>query len=516
MHEKILLIRPQNLYGMQNYPPFGLILIGSALRRQGYTVQIMVGDGTAEFTLQAAEAAEGALFVGLTATTAEIQDTINLSRALRRRHGHRVPLVWGGWHVTLFPEQMEASDLVDFAVVGDGEEAILKIAESLRAGAGCGHGDQALPARSGKIVQTVPVDLDSLPIPDYELAPDLESFVTRPLNDKFQEYCSGPLRWLPYQSSRGCPYSCAFCINPSTRNRKYRPRNPVKTAAELAEIVNKYRVDHIKIIDDNFFVQKGRVWEIFQEVERLGVKFTWDAECRIDYLRPGFVDDAMFAFLKRNGLVQLTFGIESGSLETLKRMRKGGNSGPEYAVRAVARCAEYGIVVRGSFILDIPGDTSQDIIETVKLIRRLRQYPKFACGVHTYRPYPKSPLCEDLILQGKFYQPESLEAWNDEAAVRQFTDTGAKRVWQGNYHLSSKVSFYESLESGFWLKPHQLTNQVVRSINNAFISLAKFRNRHQFYALPLDKALYLPLKDFYMRRLKRTRLQGQGVAKKCV
>ena len=354
---------------------------------------------------------------------------------------------------------------------------------------------------NGKVVDRSFVDLDELYPPRYDLLPNIDSYITRPLNDKFLEYYEGDFRWLPYESSRGCPFPCAFCINSVTGNRKYRAKSAKKTAHEIADLVTKYRLTHVKIIDDLFFVKIDRVREIFEETERLGVKFTWDAECRVDFFKEDFMDDKMFAFLKGNGLVELTFGIESGSLDTLRRMRKGGKAGPKFAIAAIEMCAKHGIASRGSFILDIPGDKPEHIMETVELIRKLRRYPKFACGVHTYRPYPRSPLCEQLIREGKFYQPATLEGWEDNDSVRQFTDTAVERIWQANYKLSSKVSFYESLESGFWIKPHQLSNPIARFINQAFIKIASLRNQHKFYAFAIDKTIYIQFKNFCIKHL---------------
>jgi anaerobic magnesium-protoporphyrin IX monomethyl ester cyclase len=411
-------------------------------------------------------------------------------------HGPGLPLVWGGWHPTLFPEQTAASDLADFVVAGDGETALLAIADYLT-------GKTAI--RPGPVVKTPFVDLNNLPPPRFEVLPDLEDFLTRPLSDKFLEYHRGRFRWLPYQTSRGCPYSCAFCINPTTGNRKYRARAPLTAAREMADLARRHRLTHIKIIDDNLFVQRERVRAMFEEVEHLGVPFTWDAECRIDYFRQGFVDDNMLAFLKRTGLIQLTFGIESGSPDTLKRMRKGSGFSPEHAVNAVAMAHKHGIVVRGSFILDIPGDTVADIKQTVGLIRKLRRFPKFSCGVHTYRPYPKSSLCEEILRKGRFHQPDTLEAWEDDATIRQFTDTTVVRHWQDNYRLSSRVSFFQSLESGFWLKQHQLPSRILGIANRIFIALAKIRNRTQIYALPLEKPLYIVFKDWCLRRFRHGR-----------
>lgn len=503
MKSSVVLVRPQNLYNIQNYPPLGLIQMGTVLSHAGYKVKIMINDGKEHFAHHLIKAAADALFVGITATTAEVHDAIRLAKMLREAYGNKLPIVWGGWHVTLFPEQMEKSDLVDFAVVGEGEDAILKIAETLSLGSGnaARGATDSTCLQPTRVIKSPFIDLDGLPLPDFNLVPDIDTFIVRPLSDKFQEYYSKRMRWLPYESSRGCPYLCAFCINPSTRNRKYRAKNPDKVAYGIAELTTKHKLSHVKIIDDNFFIQINRVRAILKEMERLGVKYTWDAECRLDYIRDGFVDDELFKILKRSGLVQLTFGIESGSPDTLRRMHKGGKVGPESAMKGVEMCAKYDIAVRGSFVLDIPGDTPDDIMQTVKLIRKLRRYKKFACGVHTYRPYPKSSLCEDLIKEGKFYQPASLEAWSDKQAIRQFTDTSITRIWHANYKLSSRISFYESLESAFWLKPHQMTNSIARLINKIFIQIARWRNNHQFYKFSIDRVIYTIFKDVYIKHL---------------
>lgn len=489
--KKILLIRPKNIYGLQNYPPFGLILAGTALRGAGYDVEIMINEGRRDFGKELIRKAKGALFAGITATTAEIQDAITIAGILRGQYGKDLPLVWGGWHPTLFPDQMRDSDLVDFSVIREGEEGIIQIAHSIS-----GNGRTC----SNKIVSNDFTDMDKLMLPRYDLVENIEAFISRPLTDKFQEYCEGGFRWLPYESSRGCPYTCAFCINTVTSNNSYRAKNPKKVASELAEIVTKYGITHIKFIDDLFFVQIDRVRRIFEEAALLGVSYTWDAECRVDFVKKGFVDDEMMEFLKRSGLVQLTFGIESGSPESLKRMRKGGEASPDFAISAIRMCAKHGISSRGSFVLDVPGDTASDIMQTVKLIRKLREFPRFACGVHTYRPYPKSPFCEQLISEGKFYQPRLLTEWNDDNFVRQYTDTAVTRQWQANYKISSKVSFYESLESAFWIKPHQVKNRLIKLINDIFIRLARFRNRHQAYSFSIDRWLYLPFKNICVKR----------------
>jgi hypothetical protein len=124
-----------------------------------------------------------------------------------------------------------------------------------------------------------------------------------------------------------------------------------------------------------------------------------------------------------------------------------------------------------------------------------------------------SELATQLIAEGKFYQPDTLEEWESEESVRQYTDTAIERTWQANHWLSSRIAFYESLESGFWIKPHQLTNLLINWINNVFIKLAIFRNKHMFYRFPLDKIIYISFKDYcnkYFTKLHRNLYSNNG------
>jgi radical SAM superfamily enzyme YgiQ (UPF0313 family) len=161
--------------------------------------------------------------------------------------------------------------------------------------------------------------------------------------------------------------------------------------------------------------------------------------------------------------------------------------------------SRYGIVSRCSFIIDIPGETKEDIYETVRLINEIRDIPKTTVGVHTYRPYPRSELCNTLLKNNIIKQPATFEGWLDKKFVEQFTYTDVKRKWQKNYNISNKISFYQCLESGVWLKSHQIESRLVSMINSLFIALAHWRNRNAFYYLTIDRYLYIFFKNIYYK-----------------
>ncbi|MBF0118027.1 MAG: B12-binding domain-containing radical SAM protein [Desulfobacterales bacterium] len=475
----IVLYRPQNIYNLYNYIPLGLIHVGTALANAGHSVTILAANQREDYWHELSFHLKNANWIGISATTSEIPHAVNIAKQIRMES--RVPIVWGGWHATLFCDQMEKSNLCDAYITGPGELAVLNFTDILQ------HG------RIEKKHFTMLPDINSLPSPNYSLFSDWKWYVGNSLTDIFSKNNPNNIRWLPYQSSIGCPHRCAFCVNVVSNNRTYLAKEPYKVIDELKGISESYAVNHFKIIDDNFFVQKKRVDEIAERLIESHLKVTWDAECRVDYFSEGYINETLLIKLKQAGLVQLTLGIESGSQRSLDAMRK--DTTPAQAQRAIELCNKAKIYVRCSFILDIPGDTPEDIYETVRFINKMRRYPYFTCGVHTFRPYPGSELTESLINKELITAPKTLEGWT-ETLVRNHTATDVVRHWLQNYNISSPVSFYQSLESGMWIKPHQLSNPLLRKINTLFMNIAKYRNRIMFYRWTLDRSLYKVFKNY--------------------
>jgi anaerobic magnesium-protoporphyrin IX monomethyl ester cyclase len=485
---KVLLIQPLNTLSLNMYPPLNLVQIGTSLSGRGYEVEIVTCPTEGKYMEKILSKAEDALFVGLTTLTPEVPSALVIAGNIKKRL--KVPLVWGGWHATLFPEQMAESKLVDKVIVDEGDEAIVKIAELYSKNRSVSGSDKIV-ASAGKI------DMNTLPCPDYSLVPNIEQYINSVLPDKFLEFDTRKVRWLPYQASRGCPHRCSFCINVVTGNRNYRHKSAEKVVSEIKTIVQIHRINHVKIIDDNLFVNVPWLKEIGMRLIENDLNITWDAECRVDYFNDKKVNDECLALLVKSGLNELNFGIESGSQRTLDMSKK--DITPDQSLYALQQSADFGIVNRCSFIIDMPGEEKEDILKTVDLINKIRKIPKTTCGIHTYRPYPKSELCDRLLKEGLIKQPSKLEEWGEKDFIEQFTYADAKRTWQKNYALSSKVSFYQNLESGFWLRTHQISNSWIEKINNFFIGLARTRNRNFFYGFSIDRKIYTAFRFFFFK-----------------
>jgi radical SAM superfamily enzyme YgiQ (UPF0313 family) len=487
MPKKILLIRPENTYNYNNYPPLNLLCIGTGLKAAGFEVKII----NCAFEKDPLRAIGGhlkdTLFAGITMLTPEVPSAYRVMKFIKENSS--IPIVAGGWHSTLFAEQTAESEIVDFVVCGEGEEHILYIAKML----------EAKTNIRGKIFSKKFIDLNKLDLVDYSIDENIERFIRSYLTDHLSKYVTQPMRWLPYESSRGCPSQCSFCINTVTENNHYRSISSEKVILELEYLSRKYKLTHLKFIDDNFFVDMSRSRRIAEGLLKKGIKLTWDAECRCDYFNERMLNDETLKLMKESGLIQLTLGVESGSAHSLRLMKKG--IAPDEAEYAIKKCNEHGIIARSSFILEIPGENFNDIKQTITFINRMRRFPYFTCGVGTFRPYPRCELTNELLSKGYLKQPQTLIQWSDKDTIDMYTSAEYIRPWQVNGAYSESAAFFLNMQSCARLGNHQINNKIDKLLNTLFIFIGKLRNRFMFYKFPLDKKLYkLFLTQFYRKK----------------
>ncbi|OHB57727.1 MAG: hypothetical protein A2173_03775 [Planctomycetes bacterium RBG_13_44_8b] len=478
--KNVLLIRPENIYRQNNYPSLGLLSVATSLFHAGYTPVIINAALERDWKLKIRRLFNCANFdcIGITIMTSECPSAYEILNYIQGL-APSTPIIAGGWHVRLFPEQMLESHLISHACINDGEMEI----------------------DSGAKKTFNICNLNDLAVVRYDLDPNIETFITSYLTDRLDPNRPRPKRWLPYESSRGCPSECTFCANVVTNNRTYRKKHAAKVVAELSHIVKKYKLDHIKIIDDNFFVNINRVRSICRMICEYGLEFTWDAECRADYFRHDFLDDDTLRLCKKAGLIQLTLGLESGSQHTLDIMKK--NITPYDSIHAVKVCNHHEITSRCSFMLDVPGETSEDIEKTRQFIRRLRQFPYFTCGVQTFRPYPRCELTQSLIASGQWSEPGNFSDWSDEYYVRQFTAAQHDQPWQVQPKRSRYISSYEYIESGTQFDTHMVKGKFKKMLFGMFKGLAKFRNDHNWYRCPIDLFLYQKFQEWFLKRQEK-------------
>ncbi|MBI2307616.1 MAG: radical SAM protein [Rhodocyclales bacterium] len=266
-----------------------------------------------------------------------------------RRLAPATRIVLGGNYLTRIARRWRAPhpfhDLIDFAVLGEGEESIVALVEAL-SGKGALAGvpnlqyvaDGALidtPARTVSILQAPPPDFDDLPL-DLYLSPSLV---------------------LPTYTGRSCPWNrCTFCTIASTSG-EFRTRPADEIADEMAYLRERYGTDMFTLVDES--LPAGVVRRLARSIEARRLAVHWYGETR---LVPGFTEE-LVAEAAKAGLRLLQFGLESYNQRILDRIRKGVR---EEEVRPLLeRCLRHGIGFHLFCMIGFPGETAEEALRTL-------------------------------------------------------------------------------------------------------------------------------------------------------
>jgi anaerobic magnesium-protoporphyrin IX monomethyl ester cyclase len=291
--------------------------------------------------------------VGISAFTENFAEAAHVASLVREVTPDAL-IVLGGVHATFEYEALlrEFPD-IDVAAVGEGETTMLQICEAFD---GRRTGDlsfletiDGIAYREGTgITVTAPrlrnERLDELPFPA------IDSLIEPGVNVYFQE----ETRSLPILTSRGCPYSCAFCSTAALHGREFRARSPVNVVDEIEERVEQYKLNAMSIVDDLFTFDKQRAKRICDEITRRGIEVSWGCSARVDT-----VDPDLLRTMRRAGCTTIFYGIESLSDEILALIGKGFTR--QQVDEAIQWTLDEGLEVDASFILGLPGETRESL-----------------------------------------------------------------------------------------------------------------------------------------------------------
>jgi radical SAM superfamily enzyme YgiQ (UPF0313 family) len=445
--------------------PLAVLAVGAHLDPERYEVTIV--DGRLESDPAAALAArlDGALCLGVTVLTgAPIADAVRLSRAAKAVRPD-LPVVWGGWHPSMFGRECLAEPSVDVTVQGQGEITFAEIVERLAAGEPATALDGCLGltyrAPDGEVRQNQPrplADVNGFRAHDYGLLP-VERY-----------YALKGKRQLDYISSQGCAFRCAFCADPHVYQRKWTGLTPERIGGELEELWRRYRFDDVNFQDETFFTYADRVDAIAEELLRRRLPITWAATMRADQGQR--LPEEVFARCKRSGLRRLLVGVESGSQEMLDRIKKDIKI--EQVFHVAELCRRHGVAVHFPFIVGFPEESDASVRASLAVIKRLRAMSAdFQTPIFYFKPYPGTPLTEQAVARG-FALPCTLDEWSG------FDFVGSIGPWVSaeKHRLIERFKFFQQLAwdpKRAWRRPLQ--------------AVARWRCARDFYAAPLEKLI---------------------------
>lgn len=337
--------------------PLGLISIASNLQSHGHIAKIL-DLSVKHVSLKKEVDAFSPDIIGISVSSQKhINGAVEVSKKLKNKG---VPIVWGGTFCDVADTNvLLQSGMMDYLSFCEGEATWLDIMNALE------NGDSletikglAYLSDDNKVVITPErefVDLTKLPMLDYSLV-DVNAY---------SQYLYGCKKLMYVYLSKGCPAKCTFCANQLTHRYTYRRRSLEHFMKETEVLVKQYGVDGLYFGDEVCFLTKEQVYEVCDAFEKSKLKFFWGFQTRI-----GILSEAEFQRCYDCGCRWIDFGVESGNKEQLKAMKKAIPY--EEILPTFDICDKIGIISLANFIIGLPGETEEQLRDTVNLAKAIK------------------------------------------------------------------------------------------------------------------------------------------------
>jgi radical SAM superfamily enzyme YgiQ (UPF0313 family) len=319
--------------------PLGLCSISEYMKNRGYKVKIWDMNHESDLDLMRQFHKDKPDAVGVSCYTSAIYpEAVAYGKAFRGK----TKTIVGGYHASAMP--LSLTDHFDSVVCGEGEQGF-NIALSHN---GLIH---APPVSLDKL--TLKTDLD---LSRYGIAGQQGTILT----------------------SRGCPYNCAFCFNLSRKVRNY---DMGEVKKQLNTLKGKFK--SVYFLDDVFTLDRERMKEITDFCREIDLPF----RCTT---RANLIDKDKINILANNGCECLSMGIESGDDEILARSNKKMNVYDN--INAVEMAHNWGIPVKGFFIIGLPGESEVTARRTIRLAQDLSKWGLKQADFYYLTPFPGTPI----------------------------------------------------------------------------------------------------------------------------
>ena len=477
----VTLIRPALVSAERSFsspltPPMGLGYLAGSLLAEGHRVAVVdaIALGAGRFEVDGGYRYQG---LSVDETVARIPagtDVIGIScmftqdwpycrrviKAVRKRFPS-TPIVAGGEHITALPEYvLRDCPELDVCALGEGERTLIELARvfagdgSLESVSGLAYRRDGKPFRTAARGRIREVDL--IPPPAWGLFP-VETYLT--CTNSHGVYRG---RTMPILATRGCPYECTFCSSPTMYGTLWLARKPELVLDEIERYIDRYAAQNIDFYDLTMIIKKSWIIDFCRLIEKRGLRFTWQLPTGT---RSEVIDREVSEALFRTGCRNVTYAPESGSRETLNRIKKRVSL--ESVTASIRAALASGIKVKASLIVGFPEETRRDFLKTIAYGCRL-----ILLGVHDvtlfiFSPYPGSELFEQI-------RAERLQGGLDDAYFRSlvvFMDVTGESTYcraVGAFELSAWRFFGLALfySLSFALRPWRLFALIGNIMND--------------------------------------------------
>jgi len=417
------------------YPPLGLLYTSSYINQKGQH-HVDVVDSQAEELNHAETARRVAALkpdlIGLTAMTFTLVDCKLVIQEIRKILPD-TPIVVGGPHTAIYPEETLNPKALgaDYVIVGEGEITLNDMATDIEMGKPKGR-----IYRQQSFIQ----NLDELPFADYD-AVDINNYYS---------VLAEETPSLTLFTSRGCPFSCAYCDRPAL-GKGFRPQGAKRVVDEM-ESLEKRGAKEIFFYDDTFSVSMKRVNEICDEYLKRKLTIKWDIRTRVNV-----VNEELLKKMKIAGCVRIHFGVESGNPRIVRVMNKGVSI--KQVEQAFDICRRIGIKTLAYFMMGNPGETLDDVKDTLRLSQRIK--PDFM-QMTILSPFPATKYYLDALKDGVLTK----DVWREYAGI--INDDFRPPLWSqpgGIYKREELEAHLRWFYGKFYLHPKFILDRVMELRN---------------------------------------------------
>jgi len=414
----LLLVAPPTRAYSNNFS-FALLFLAAYIEKLGYCVEIidLRPDYRKGHTLRDLEALcvqmiaeKHPRYLGFTCLTADFNCIERMASQVRMQ-GYRGTMIVGGHHPTFCPQDfLDGKNIFDYVVLGEGEQTLAELMEVLGRGGSVGQVSGIAYLDHGRLVTTSPralaEDIDIFPSPAYHLI-DMEPYL-RPTTGMIRHIL---VVGLPIMTTRGCPYQCTYCGNPSlwashAHRIVLRTRSVGLVLDEIEFLKHAYRIDAFCIADDAFTLNEERVRSFCQGLMDRRLGLIWACQTHVNLFT-----DRMAAIMREAGCIQVEFGVESGSDRVLKVMKKGTTTQKIREAFVVSR--KHHLRTLANVMINTPTETEDDLKATIRFAKEIQPTVySYAIttplvGTEDYRHYVNPPLTPaeyEIYLDSSIYR----------------------------------------------------------------------------------------------------------------
>lgn len=316
------------------------------------------------------------------------------AQAMLRMADPGVPVIAGGPHPTIAPEEVIADKCIDMLVRGEGEEAIIDLINRIEGGVSLTDMPNLWIKQDGEIhrndVRPLIQDMDALAMPRWDIWDE------RHFREHYQQVFSPDAKIFgDLETSRGCPYSCPYCLTPvmqqlyKGKGKYHREKSARRIIAEVEKFIQDKNIDYVRFVDETFILNRKRLREFCELYKGIHLPFSFST-------RPETVSDEMMRLLAGAGARAVSFGLESGN-EQYRREMLNRRTNQQEVIDAVALAKKYDVKTFAFVMIGLPNENRALIQDTLELINLLK--PDIF-QITIFYPFEGTPFYDYCIKEG--------------------------------------------------------------------------------------------------------------------